>query len=92
MATRKALAIKANAACDRIEAALAAGGVDITLPRLHKDREMLRVQQLEQIAGAVEQLGSDGTLDDARELVSGSWTKDEMTALLLGNDEESASA
>lgn len=55
MATLESMAIRSNTAIDRIEQQLAALGVDIEpLPRLNKDREMLRCIQLERIANALE--------------------------------------
>lgn len=65
MATLQSMAIRSNAACDRIEATLQALGVDIApssdsdyqpLPRTHKEREMLRAIQLEQIAAMLESI------------------------------------
>ena len=51
MATQESMAIRANAACDRIEALLRAAGVEVApLPRIMRDREMLRCVQLEKIA------------------------------------------
>lgn len=56
MATQESMAIRANTACDRIETLLAGMGVEVApLPRLNKDREMLRCLQLEQIAAMLEQ-------------------------------------
>lgn len=55
MATLESMAIRSNAACDRIETALQALGVDFEpLPRLMRDREMLRAVQLEQLAVILE--------------------------------------
>lgn len=57
MATLESMAIRSNAACDRIEKTLAALGVAITpIPHVHQDREMLRTIQLEQIADALESI------------------------------------
>lgn len=57
MATLESMAIRSNAACDRIEKQLQALGVaSEPLPRLHQDREMLRCIQLEIIADALEQV------------------------------------
>jgi hypothetical protein len=57
MATQESMAVRANAACDRIEAVLAALGAETApLPRLMREREMLRCVQLERIADALEKV------------------------------------
>lgn len=57
MATLESMAIRSNAAIDRIEQKLAALGVDVKpLPRLMREREMLRCVQLEHIAVLLEQV------------------------------------
>lgn len=58
MATQEALAIACNRACVRIEEAVSAltGEGVKPLPRVHKDREILRKQQLEIIADLLESL------------------------------------
>lgn len=55
MASQRSLAIRCDEACRRIETAIAArlGEVD-SLPRMHRNREQLRAEQLEQIAAWVE--------------------------------------
>jgi hypothetical protein len=88
MASPKALAIRANNACDRIEETLTAQGVEVgTLPRLHNDREYLRVVQLEAIADALANLPTDD-LARVRELISGRYTKDELEELVNGIDRQ----
>lgn len=96
MASAKALAIACNAACERIEAWAQANVTEglTPLPRLHRDREILRKLQLETIADWLDRAGEnpaqDSTLLAARELVaSGNWTKAELEALLLGDDDAS---
>lgn len=55
MATLESMAIRSDAALLRIEKQLAALGVDVTpIPRLMRDREMLRCVQLEQVAALLE--------------------------------------
>lgn len=57
MATLESMAIRSDAACNRIEQKLAALGVDVTpIPRLMREREMLRTVQLETIAKLLDQL------------------------------------
>lgn len=57
MATLESMAIRSNAACDRIEKQLQALGVESKpLPRTMQDREMLRTIQLEQIAALLESI------------------------------------
>lgn len=57
MATLESMAIRSDAACKRIEQKLAELGVQVTpIPRLMRDREMLRAVQLEQIAALLEQV------------------------------------
>lgn len=57
MATQESMAIRANTACNRIETLLKGMGADVApLPRLMRDREMLRCIQLEQIADMLEQI------------------------------------
>lgn len=91
MATLESMAIRSNNAIDRIEEKLVGewGVKSAPLPRLMKDREMLRCNQLERIADmldAVEQ-NTDSRLQDAIDLVSkANWTKAELEALLLGTD------
>lgn len=58
MATLESMAIRSNAALDRIEQALQerGGSLPATTPRLMREREMLRCVQLEAIAAALEAL------------------------------------
>lgn len=57
MATQESMAIRANTAVEEIEEAFAALGVEVTpLPRLMRDREMLRCVQLEQIAQTLKRI------------------------------------
>jgi hypothetical protein len=93
MATLESMAIRSNAACDRIERKMERLGVQAErIPRVHRDREMLRCDQLERIAAmteAIPQSGntqSDTRLQDAIALASkANWTKAEMEAILLGD-------
>lgn len=95
MTTREALAIKADAACKRIEEKIIEewGVKSAPLPRSNRDNEELRVNQLERIADmvdAVERFQSQRTdprLSAAIELMqSGQWTKAEMETVLLGDE------
>jgi hypothetical protein len=55
MATLESMAIRSDAALKRIEDKLTELGVQVApIPRLMRDREMLRCNQLEQIAGLLE--------------------------------------
>jgi hypothetical protein len=58
MATQESMAIRCNDALDRIEAAISNlhGSPVESVQRLYRDREMLRVIQLEQIANWLEAL------------------------------------
>ncbi len=92
MASAESIAIACDQACERIED-WARHNVSeglTPLPRLIRDREMLRKIQLETIADWLDRANgapTDSTLEEARTLVSsGSWTKAELEALLLGGD------
>jgi hypothetical protein len=54
MATLESMAIRSNAAIDRIQKQLKALGVEFDTQRLHREREMLRCIQLEAIADALD--------------------------------------
>ena len=57
MATLESMAIRSNTALDRIEAKLSEMGIQLdALPRLHREREMLRCIQLEIIADALDKI------------------------------------
>lgn len=65
MATLESMAIRSNAACDRIEHYLTRlGVVSDPLPRIHREREMLRCIQLEAIADALSQVEGIGVNAD----------------------------
>lgn len=96
MATLESMAIRSNAAINRIEQKLITewGVKSAPLPRIHKDREMLRCNQLERIADMVESVerfqseNTDSRLQDAINLVqSGNWTKSQLETLLLGGND-----
>jgi hypothetical protein len=79
MASPKAVAVRAERACGDIERKLG-----IALPRVHRDRELLRAIQLEAIASALES-ADDPRLGAALALLeSGRWSKDDMRKALLG--------
>ena len=60
MASNESMAIRVNEALDRLEQAVTSmkGEAVEPLPRLHRDREMLRVIQLEALANWLEELAS----------------------------------
>lgn len=95
MATKESQAIRANAAADRIEHKLIEewGVKAAPLPRMNRDREALRMNQLELIADmldAVERFNKqvDPRLQAAIEVVSkAQWTKSELEAALLGESD-----
>jgi hypothetical protein len=89
MASSEALAIACDSALKRIEYWLQKNGDGVSIPRLHRDREVLRKIQLETIADALIASSND-TLQEARDLVaSGNWTKAELEFILLGERETS---
>lgn len=67
MASNESMAIRTNAALDRIELVLSSlkGEALEPLMRLHRDREMLRVIQFETLATWLEELASDPMPKDA---------------------------
>lgn len=77
MATVEAMAIRANAALDRIEAALSAmKGEELEpMQRLFRDRELLRVQQLEQIANWIEEIATEAPKKDVEAMFVASMEK-----------------
>ena len=93
MATLESLAIRSDAACERIENKVIEdwGVKSAPLPRLNRNRDELRANQLERIADMLEAVerfqeqALDPRLVAALDLVqSGNWTKAEMEAVLLG--------
>lgn len=97
MASKEAIAIKCNAAMERIEAWVKANVNEglTPLPRLHRDREILRKLQLEGIADWLDraQESVDPRLEQAIALLdSGNWTKADMEAVLRGGADESEGA
>jgi len=93
MATLESLAIRSDAACERIENKVIEdwGVKSAPLPRLNRNRDELRANQLERIADMLEAVerfqeqALDPRLVAAVDLVqSGNWTKAEMEAVLLG--------
>lgn len=93
MASREALAIQCDAACQRIETRMMdLVGEGLTpIPRTHRDREVLRRDQLNTIADWVDRIETDHVsiqpdprLETALALLeSGNWTKAQMEAALL---------
>ena len=91
MASKVAIAIACDNAAQRIESWAeqhVAGGLT-PLPRVHKDREILRKTQLETVAdwldrATVSDVSDDPRLQDALALLDGNWTKSEMEDLLRG--------
>lgn len=77
MATSESMAIRCNAALDRIEAAITAlqGNEVESLPRLNRDREMLRVIQLEQIANWLDEIVTVPVPKDASLMFEASMAK-----------------
>lgn len=88
MASPVAIAIACDDACKKIEDQVQAlGGGELALPRLHKDRELLRRNQLQLIADALETIDIS-SFHAARDLVaSGEWTKAQLEEILLGESE-----
>ena len=96
MASKEALAIMCDQACLRIEgrAKILVGEGLTPIPRTHRDREVLRKQQLETIADWWDRvktetvsIQSDPRLDAALALLeSGNWTKAEMESALRGDN------
>lgn len=95
MASPLAIAIQCDTECARIEERIyALTGLDLTpLPRIHKDHELLRRDQLHTIADWLDRVPDNATLDatdqdndllaQVCELVaSGKWTKPQLEALL----------
>lgn len=73
MATQESLAIACDTACTRIEQSitkLTGQGLVQSLPRTHRDKGVLRKQQLETIAGMLESYLSFSTVEivDIKEL------------------------
>lgn len=93
MATQEAINIQCIGYIDRIEKRIQElTGLDLTpMPRNHKDNDILRMQQLQNIASWLERIetsSNDNVLDSARQLVtSGKWSKDKMENILLGSDD-----
>lgn len=89
MATKVALAIKAEAAIKRIEARARDLGVEFDpLPLLYRDHYVLHAIQLEGIADIIDAIRPDERLEQAMDLVeSGNWTKAELEAILRGEHE-----
>jgi hypothetical protein len=56
MATLESMAMRSNAALDRIQKQLKALGVEFDTQRLHREREMLRCIQLEAVAAALDKV------------------------------------
>lgn len=89
MATREALAIRADAAIDRIIDRLQSQAVNIdpdSVPRINKDRELLRAIQLELIADLLDGLQGGGIPQKyltAERLASEGATKAEIVDALL---------
>ena len=69
------------------------GQVFTPMPRNHKDNDILRMQQLHNIASWLDripdsQVDNDDVLDQARELVSSAqWSKPQLKTLLIGRDD-----
>ncbi|MGB1288004.1 MAG: hypothetical protein ACPG7F_15815 [Aggregatilineales bacterium] len=91
MATKVATAIACDNAAQRIEGWAATHVTEglTPLPRVHKDREILRKIQLETIAdwldrATVDRATPDSKLQDAIALLDGNWTKSEMEEILRG--------
>lgn len=91
MASPRMIAIACDEACQRIEA-WAAVHVDeglTPLPRVQRDRELLRKNQLTTIADWLERadMGNNSVLDEVKALVSkANWTKAELEAIVLGDN------
>ncbi len=87
---------KINSYIDEIESRIHdLTGLDLTpMPRAHRDIDTLRMQQFKNIAswlGRIETSGNDdNVLNEARELVtSGTWSKPQIKAILLGSEDDS---
>ena len=96
MASPTAIAIQCEESTNRIDARMKILiGEGLTpLPRTHRDREILRRDQLHTIADWLDRIpeAGDHEPDDrlirALDLVaSGNWTKAQMEAILLGDDD-----
>lgn len=89
MASKESIAIACDKACERIEEWVSVNVAEelTPLPRLNRDREILRKQQLETIADWLDRatVAQDDTLQQARDLItSGNWTKAQMEDILNG--------
>lgn len=87
MASKEATAIRCDRAIQNIEQLFEGLGVDVErLPRLHRDREILRAIQLEAIRDALAQVtaSENAILTEARELIQSRYTKQELEAVLHG--------
>lgn len=96
MASQVALAIACDKACERIEE-WAARNVSkglTPLPRLHRDRDILRKIQLETIADWLDR-ANGGQSDDMQSVIamvtSANWTKQELIDLVSGQADGSDS-
>ncbi len=96
MASREALAIQTEALVNRIEARFKElTGLDFTpMPRTHKDKDILRREQLHNVANWLDRVpvasneSESDALASVRALVaSGKWTKPELEALLMKGDD-----
>ena len=99
MATQEAINIECIGYIEHIEQRIfELTGLDLTpMPRNHKDRDLLRRDQLRNIASWLDRIPDpqpqpeSDTLARARALVqSGKWTKPELEALLGGGDDGNA--
>lgn len=69
MATIESMAMRSNAAMDRIEGSLRELGLEFeSFPRSHRDRDMLRVIQLEGLAELLASLNAPVLSKDAKVL------------------------
>ena len=96
MASPEAIAIQTEAFVERIEARIfELTGLDLTpMPRTNKDPNILRRDQLRNVANWLErvpvasQSSESDLLVEIRALVaSGKWTKPQLEALLKGDDD-----
>lgn len=90
MASELSIAIACDQSCEEIESLLGFGQGVKPIPRLHRDRNILRKVQLETIVGLLrDSKQADGGHDDSeleaiRELARNGATKAELLTALLG--------
>lgn len=85
MASLEAIAIACDKSCKTIEQWLSDNGVDgVKIPRLHRDREILRKQQLEAIAENLPDVDSNRQLEHIQKLARNNATKAELLDAILG--------